>query len=321
MTYSMKKYDADISILGSDLAVGERSPHLVCPKCNGGGSGESSLLIWSDPDCLTYKCFRVNCGLFGKTGVSGYRKISTQVRKPKSKVRDLTPERLPDDVTDWLCDYFSWLTPDTLYLNGVQWEEHHERVIYPIRNLAGYDEGLLLRKYDDLILHEDNVKGIKAKTYWRELPKDYKLTGLMPPRDAARSDHIVLVEDYPSAMRINLDVPCTAISGTSLQDASLMDLIKAGIKHVVMILDADAVVKASKIVHAYRPFFHTMSFIPLKWGDKDPKDMSNAAYNNLLSQIRERLDGSANTSIVPRQSGRIRNRKAARRCQRLVTTR
>lgn len=310
------KWDKDISILGAELAVGERSAHLICPQCHGGSSKESSLLIWSDPDCLTYKCFRVNCGLFGKTGVSGYRKVSKKIRRPLSKVSSLSPDRLPDDVIDWLCSYFSWLTPEILFLNSVQWEDKHERILYPIRNLAGMDEGLLMRKYDPLILDDYNLKGIKAKTYWKELPNDYVLTGIMPPRDAARSNHIVLVEDYPSAMRINLDTPCAAISGTSLQDAALMDIIRAGITDVVMVLDADAVTKASKIVRNYNPFFNSMSFIPLKVGDKDPKDMSNEDYNKLLNQIEERLDGTANTSVMPRQSGRVRNRPAIRRSKR-----
>lgn len=307
------KYDDDIKVMGSDLAVGERSPHLVCPQCMGGPSREASLLIWADPNSLTAKCYRVKCGFFTNTGVTGCRKISTKVRQPKTKVSQLNPERLPDDVTDWLCYTFKWLTPDDLYLNGVQWDENAERVLYPIRSLDGKEEGLLARKYPELVLNESNLKGVKAKTYWNTVAKDYKLTCLMPPRNAAREDYIVLVEDYPSAMRLNQDIPCTALSGTSIQDASLMNLKKVGIRHVVMVLDGDAVAKASKLVHNYSPFFHSMSFIPLRIDDPDPKDMTNAAYDKLLHKIIERFpNGVTDSSELLSQARGLHRRRSAR---------
>lgn len=314
MVNGMSKYDDDITILGADLAVGERSSHLLCPKCNGGNSRELSLLIWSDPDCLTYKCYRVACGLYGKTGVSGYRKVAVKKHKPKTSVRDVRPEPLPEDVIDWLVDEFPWLTQDILYLNGVQWDDIRERIVYPITSLTGTEEGLLLRKYPELVLDETNLRGMKAKTFWRDMPEGYKLTALMPPRNAVRTDSVVLVEDYPSAMRLNLDVPTVALSGTSIQDASLMDIVKAGKRHVVMVLDADAVAKAAKLTHNYSPFFHSMSFIPLGVDDPDPKDMDDHDYHSLLTEIQERLpNGSTDTSVLSRQSPSIRRGGKVRR--------
>lgn len=305
-------FASDIEVLGSDLAVGERSPHVLCPKCGGGSSRETSLLIWADPNALTAKCYRVSCGLFVKTGVSGYRKISTEQRKPATQVSQLNPEKLPDDVASWLCEKFPWLTKDILILNHVQWDDYRERVLFPIRSLDGVDEGILTRKYDELVLNESNLRGGKAKTYWKVLAKEYKLTCLMPPRNAVRENYIVLVEDYPSAMRINLELPCTALSGTSIQDAALMNLVKAGVKHVVMVLDADAVSTAAKLVHKYGIFFWSMSFIPLE--GVDPKDMQDAEFTTLMAQIIERFpDGSTDTSLLRgKPSSLRRGRKAGR---------
>ena len=281
------QYDSDIEVIASHLCIGERSNHTVCPKCLGGGSGEASLLIWADPSCLTYKCYRVACGLFGRTGVSGHRQMATKKRKPLTSITTLNPSPLPQDVVDCMTDMFPWLSRQLMILNSVQWEDKKERIVYPIRSLTGTDEGLLVRKYDVLILDESNLQGIKAKTYWRDMDEDYTLTSLMPPRGADRSDKIVLVEDYPSAMRLNEDVPCTAMSGTSLQDAALMNIIRSGVKHIVIVLDADATTKAAKMAHQYRPFFHSMAFVPL--ADLDPKDMNDEDYTSLVTQINERL--------------------------------
>jgi hypothetical protein len=181
-----------------------------------------------------------------------------------------------------------------LILNRVMWDESTERVLYPITSLTGFDEGILARMYEELVLRDDTRIAPKAKAYWNTLPEKYTITSLMPPRNAARAEELVVVEDYPSAMCLNRYVPCTALSGTSIQDSSLMNIKAAGVRKLLIVLDADAVAKAAKMVHTYRPFFHEVSFIPMYGAD--PKDMSNDDLNMLVEQIRERLYGSSNPS-------------------------
>lgn len=282
-------WDDDILALSTDLAVGDRSEHLVCPSCGGGDSGECSMLIYCTAEGLFYKCYRVKCGLRGKVGAMGYRPISSKVRKPKLHTRMLEAEPLPDDVMDWWLDYFWWADEEMLRVNGVLWSENLERVLYPIKSMSGTHEGYLARRYDELVLDESNLRGGKAKAYYNSLSTEYRLTCMMTPHMAEFEDYCVVVEDYPSALRINTEVPCVALSGTSVQEPTLMELVKGGKRKVCFVLDADATAKAAQIVYNYGLHFEHLTFVPL-YG-KDPKDMDDGVFEELIDNIRRQLHG------------------------------
>ncbi|AAM28363.1 DNA primase [Vibrio phage VpV262] len=281
-------FDTDILDMTTDLCIGERSDHLVCPCCRGGDSGERSLLVWCHADGLAYRCYRVKCGLSGKIGQSGYRPVSTKMRKPKCHTRQLHPEPLPNDVLDWYLDYFWWADAKMLRVNGVLWDETTERILYPIKSMTGTHEGYLARRYDDLVLDKSNFQGGKAKAYYNSLPTDYKMTCMMTPLKAQFDEWVVVVEDYPSAMRINTEIPCVALSGTSIQDATLMELVRAGKRKVCFVLDADATSKAASMVYNYGLHFEHLTFVPLF--DADPKDMEDEDFDDLVDTIRRQLD-------------------------------
>lgn len=282
-----REWDDDILSMSTDLAVGDRSEHLVCPSCGGGDSGERSMLIYCTAEGLFYKCYRVKCSLKGKVGAMGYRPTTNKVRKPKLHTRMLDPEPLPDDVLDWWLDYFWWADEEMLMINGVLWSEPLERVLYPIKSLTGTHEGYLARLYDDLVLNESNLRGSKAKAYYNTLLKDYRLTCMMTPHMAQFEDYCVVVEDYPSALRINTEIPCVALSGTSVQEPTLMELVKGGKRKVCFVLDADATAKAAQIVYNYGLHFEHLTFVPL-YG-KDPKDMEDDDFKVLVTAIKEQL--------------------------------
>lgn len=305
-------YDDDIVLLAASLSVGERSSHLICPACQGGAGREQSLLIWSDPGSLMYKCLRVSCGLFGRVGDNAFRGVTKTKRVPRKHTKLLSPEVVPDDVQDWLCNVkFPWLRPEQLYLNGVQWDDNKERLLLPIKSLTGFDEGFLARRYDELVLESSNLGGPKASAYFNTLPEDYQLTSLMSPRNAAREDVMVVYEDFWSCLRSNAHVPSCALSGTSLQEAALLNIIKARVKHVIFVLDADAIAKAQKLVQNNRLLFRSMSFIPLT--GPDPKDMTYKQMQVLLDEITERLYGTTNNRLGNREPPGVRNLRATRK--------
>lgn len=282
-------YDKDaILSLATDLSIGDRSAHLVCPFCGGGDQHEASLLIWCNVDGLTFKCYRAKCGAGGKVGEMGYRSVSTKPRIPKLHVDKLSPEPLPPDVRDWLLDYFWWMDEEMLLINGVMWSETKERVLYPIRSMQGFNEGYLARRYDDLVLRKGNLKGSKVMAYYNTLPGDYKLTCMLTPHASQFTDEVAVFEDFPSALRCNMEVPSCALSGTSILDTMLMSLRKAGKKRVCLVLDADATAKAAKLVYDYGLYFHQLKFVPLTGAD--PKDMDDDEMAELVHKIRRSLD-------------------------------
>lgn len=281
----------EIALLGMDLEVGERSTHLVCPACGGGPSGERSLLIWCDPGRLAFRCYRVKCNAAGIVG----GKTGTTLYTPPKRVRGadtvdkLKPEPPPDDVAGWLKEKFSWLGDDTLALNRVLWDDKYERVLLPISTLAGEDEGYLARKYPELCLDERNKGGPKCKAYFRK-----GLTSpscFMPSRTVlpllVSEPQVVLVEDYWSALRMALaGLPAVPVSGTSINEQALQALLGSGVKQLVMVLDADAVAKAYKLVQDYQLLFQ-MSMVPL--AGADPKDMDDHEFNEMVANITEKL--------------------------------
>ena len=280
-------YDQHILDLSTDLAIGDRSEQLVCPACNGGGTGERSLLIWCSPEGLTYKCYRAKCSLSGRVGQMGYRPTTSKLRKPKCHVNALNAEPLPDDVLDWLLDYFWWMDEEMLMINGVMWSETTECVLFPIKAMTGRHEGYLARRYDDLVLNSRNLRGPKAKAHYNTLPSDYRLTCMMTPHKAQFEEYVAVFEDFPSALRCNEYLPSCALSGTSIQESTLMELVRAGKRRLCLVLDADATAKAAKMAYTYGLHFHSITFVPLY--DEDPKDMCDADMDELVATIKRQL--------------------------------
>lgn len=259
----------------------------MCPCCDGGDNHERSLLIWCNPNGISYKCYRAKCSLSGLVGQMGYRPTTKKVRKPKMHVRQLEAEPLPDDVLDWYLDYFWWCTEDMLHMNGVMWSETKESILYPIKAMTGQHEGYLARVYPELVLNSYNKRGPKAKAHYNTLPDDYKLTCMMTPHMSQFEDYVVIMEDFPSALRCNMYVPTCALSGTSIQESTLLELVRAGKKRICIVLDADATDKAAKMAYTYGLYFHSLTFVPLE--DVDPKDMSDSDMDTLVAAIKEQL--------------------------------
>ena len=128
---------AAISLDAETMDVGERSPKIVCPFCNGGGGGEVSFTYTKAINGILYGCFRASCSVRGFIPYSGV--VQTEHRpfkKPTLRqfASDLTP--LPRNYVTFLDRKFG-ITGGTLRKGGVKWSPEKQGVGYPIRDYRG----------------------------------------------------------------------------------------------------------------------------------------------------------------------------------------
>ena len=274
----MSNIHDEIKLLAMDLADGERSSHLVCPVCNGGSSHERSLLIWCNGGIITFKCYRVKCGIHGVLGDSGVRTAS--VSKPKKdSYAALHPVPLPPLVTSYLKHRFTF-TQEELAMNGIRWEATQQRILIPItgiqHNHNPYEqEGWLARAYPALQVRASATP--KAVAHFRAeqptcLMKPYGLLG----------DSLILCEDFWSAMRVNRHLPACAMSGTHLGEQAVKAMLRAGIKKLTFLLDADARQKARQLKHDYALLFDTKAVM---LSGVDAKDMTGEQMSQLIEEL------------------------------------
>lgn len=262
-------YDDAIALMAMDLGVGDRSGHLRCPSCK---HPSNTFVIYADADGLGYQCYRNSCGLRGKVGgVVQY--VAKKKRAVKAGWELLNPEPPPPDVEEYLCNRF-YLSPDDLWLHGVMWDERSERVLLPITGLPrGRSlEGYLARCYPELEMRQHGYRS-KAQAIFQPTTSMAPFTCLMKPRGTV-FDTLVVAEDYWSALRINQHTPACALSGTSVGHGAITAILKAGVKRLLFVLDADAVAKARKLAYDYTLLFQHIGYIPLYGAD--PKDMCPA---------------------------------------------
>lgn len=283
------RYDDEISLLGMDLTVGDRSTHLKCPKCNSPGN---TFVIWADADGLAFKCYRNSCGLRGKVG-GAVQYSGKKLRKVAPGWSYLNPEVVPPDVAEYLCGRF-YLQDEDLYINGVMWDEKSERVLLPITGLTRELEGYIARTYPDVQLRQHPPQP-KAKAIFRPTLEGINPSCLMKPWGGVVHTLVVL-EDYWSAVRVNQFTPACALSGTSVGQEAIRAILKAGVQHLVFVLDADATNTARKLVREHALMFKSVNFVPL--AGADPKDLSPAQLmQQVIQPIRKLLHDTSDKAM------------------------
>lgn len=96
-----------------------------------------------------------------------------------------------------------------------------------------------------------------------------------------RSRSVMLVEDIPSANKMDKFYPCVALLGTNLNDKKLDYLLSLGITHVIIALDNDATRKAIKLA---KKFMISTSILPLQ---KDLKDQTDEQLQEIARRLSE----------------------------------
>jgi len=274
----------EIELLAEDVAVGDRSAHLVCPVCGGGSSHEESFLIWRDADGIAYQCYRVKCGVRGKFFSRSRESAKVEIkRKPALTTDMLTTQPLPNRVVDWLLTRFNWLAREDLATHGVLWDYKREAVLLPIR-FNGTHEGYIARVYPELQTRKHSFTS-KAKAFYVEgitNPACIMQPTLGTPHVPSK---LVLVEDYWSAARLVLaGIPAVALSGTSITDRCIIELSRAFVKEITLVLDSDATLKAGKLVKECSLLFSSINSIPL-YGP-DVKDMNEGEFKQLCAKLK-----------------------------------
>lgn len=260
----MAKYDDAVKELALSLPDGCTDGSSACPACGRAGS----FNITRDGNAVKYICFRVSCNCRGNTDSKG---VNTGVQTITKKVKLFDGEltKLTDEEYHYLSSKF--LIPEEVW-DSTRYCERDGRVYFPQYHISGQLHGYIARHYPDLT----DIKQWGAKALWKAVrPTEGGL--LLPHMSVLTAIHeqkrVVLVEDWPSAQRINsqLHIPTCCLGGTSLYASHVNTLIDMGVELVIPVLDADAVVKAIKMCKSMSLCFNTMT-IPLTGAD--PKDMS-----------------------------------------------
>jgi hypothetical protein len=265
---------AEVANLALSLPDGCTDNASECPEC-----GHTDFSITREGGVLRYICFRVSCGFKGNIGS---RTPDTGLTPPPKKFKPFTGrlECLHLDEEQWLMDEFLL---DYEWLSQVRWGLDDGRVYFPQYNIHGGVQLYIARHYPALT--ELPLRGGKAFVK----PVLAQDTGLCLPHTAVLpmihdQRQVVLVEDYPSCLRVlsQLGLACCCLGGTNLYDSMVDTLMELGVDSVILILDADAVTKAVMIKQALNLVIPTQ-VIPLT--GVDLKDMTEDELTEIFKDV------------------------------------
>jgi hypothetical protein len=274
--------DTTASVKEQAIALPEGcSMRGVCPSC---GTAAAFRISRVDSE-LRYICFSASCtcrGVISSRNEGGISKEQFVIRH--AKIFNGTLSLLTDGEHDWLANEFGI---NTEWLQYVRYCEEDSRVYYPQLNMNGSIQGYIARYYPDLA-DGGPLKG--AKALWKAvLPTDLGLCfpAMSVLSDIRKTGRLCVVEDYPSALRINSQIgyPTCCLGGTNIYDKHISDMLKAGVKDLVILLDADAIAKAVKLKRSLALAFNSITILPLM--GPDPKDMSQGELNKVFKRLKD----------------------------------
>lgn len=269
---------------GAFLGVGE-SVRISCPFC--GAEHEKSCCITANEQGLLYVCHRAQCGARGF--VSALPSGEDYVRK-KERKKELKPygyprqKGLPEDVARAFAGKFG-LELQSLGGLGLDFTDSG-RIILPVLDYRGYTCGEIARAWPEWYR---GVYRKRAKAIYYPMREGHSVHW---PRGCAQRIHdtggsVTLVEDYVSCIRLAEHVPCIALLGTAVDNATRADLQRLGVRKVTILLDNDATVQASKLRRELALFFDSVEVVVPPC---DPKDMTDEQFDELLGRLNARTE-------------------------------
>ncbi|KAA8514786.1 hypothetical protein F0562_017965 [Nyssa sinensis] len=196
------KQKAEILGINCDSCKPGQYTHLICPKCRGGQSMETSLSLHinQDWDFAMWRCFRVECGWAGQVFADDRVTYNgaNQISKVNSS-RHMTEESLRlEPLGDELIAYFAerMISKEILQKNAVMQISGNQNVIaFPYRR-----NGVLVScKYRRTI----------DKKFWQEKGTEKILYGL---DDIKEADEIVIVEGEIDKLSMEEAGICNCVS-------------------------------------------------------------------------------------------------------------
>lgn len=274
---------SDLKLTVTEMALSlpaECSTRDECPKCHHVGKTFSISRVGSE---IKYCCFSMSCGFKGIISSKGSDDApldQTVLRHSKLFKGTLTALTLRE--VNWLAHKFrlkaSWLT-------HTRYSEEDGRVYFPQYDVMGRVFGYIARHYPPIADGHVN-KG--AKAYWKQSIAGE--AGLLFPNmdvmaQVVKEKRVLVVEDYPSMLRINSQtgIPTCCLGGTNIYASHIDTMIAMGVKELIIVLDADAVVKAVKLKRGLSLAFDNVTVIPLTGAD--PKDMTHNELTKILGDI------------------------------------
>ena len=198
------------------LLTTDHTCRTSCPTC---GSKAATLCITREGSVVKWHCHRASCT------EQGTRRI-TKLSEGLSLEREGEARPKPRISLQRSVELY-----EKMY--GTNYEE---RIV---KDEKGNKQGVILRKLDRQ----------------SPAPKDYNIInpdwiGLHFP-SPFYGDTIMLVEDIPSANKMNEFFPCAALLGVHLSEEKLDYLLKLGVKRAILALDNDATRQALRLSRRY----------------------------------------------------------------------
>jgi len=216
----------------------------VCPKCDGGRTGELSLSVNEKEDGIVWlRCWRASCGWRGLTMTDPTATVSNRRMKKVTVYREPI-EPLTEAMLDRLLKYNLRLPVAARH----GWGSNGDTLVMPVRCPYG------------------GVRGHVTRTF--ATPKrcfTYKATAqpwLDWWRSGAQCKPVIVVEDTISACRLaGLGYDSVALLGTSISNPQAKEIAKvADRRPVYLALDRDAFVKS---MHLAKRHAHIVQFLPV----------------------------------------------------------
>lgn len=276
----------EVQRLASELPVGGDT-RVVCPHCGGGSSGERSMTI-SRANVVKahFTCWRATCDLGGGSvslnNING--ELLTRGKNPRtatSREISIKTGPLTDRHRRYLTRYFN--LDDALIAYGHIASVEDGRIAYGIFNTQRRRCGKVIRLYDNLYigrtLSTTKPKALNQMFSETAIPMSWYYKGREVRK---KTSTLVLVEDIPSALRLNPHVDSCALLGTSFGADKQKIVRTQRYDTVYLCLDKDATRRAAKIKMTQNV---NVKGLKVKFIDKDIKNMNEDELNTFLKEI------------------------------------
>lgn len=249
--------------------------NITCPCCKtdwaeqhspSNWRPERSMSVTKDKLGILYNCFRATCtrGKGFITSISIDTPVSTKEFRPNEYTDDL--RALSEGERRYLEESFE-ITEDDISNEGIMYNESRGTYIFPIRDIRGYDVGLVDRDFS-------GSRKLKAISYWfNDVPKLH----FIPHKDGLGTECII-VEDIPSAIKASKYMTAVALLGSHINDAQAAHLARL-FSTATIALDDDAFLKAVKLRKKYSFYFKELFIMKLV---QDIKNMTYKQLDNLM---------------------------------------
>ena len=271
----------DLKIQTLSLPVDETTDDIDCPLCG----RNKSFRITRKPDSLLYICHRATCGVSGAIRSSVYGAMQSPAQNAANEIVYTfrpnkfmgTMEALPIASLEWLYDKYE-ITGGDVEQWGWRYEKRHHRLLMPITSWFGNRSGWAAKKMPGSQYAGGKV--IKYHDTDDPFGLHFPLTRWKGSMD---NEWLVIVEDIISCEKVNKFTPAVALLGTHMNDRQA-HVIASHYPNAIVMLDPDALVKASSLHGKYKGIFKNLRLVSLM---NDPKDTTVPHMKKILNSVRD----------------------------------